>query len=84
MKSKLWRLFPLLLIALVGMLVWHNPAQQGQGGVRTLDCPDLHTGCRIDLDGKAVAVSVSGLLKPLQSFQIRVDAPKATKVEARR
>ena len=83
MKSKLWRLFPLMLIALVGVLVWHNQTQQSQGVLRTLACPDLHKGCRIDLDGKAVAVSVGGELKPLQAFQVRVDAPKATKVEAR-
>lgn len=83
MKTRLWRLFPLVLIALVGVLIWNNQTQQGQGTSRTLACADLHKGCRIDLGGKAVAVSVSGELKPLQAFQVHVDAPKATRVEAR-
>ena len=83
MKSKLWRLFPLLLIALAGLLVWQNQAQRGQGVLRTLACPDLHKGCRIDLDGLDVKVSVDGQLKPLQAFLVRVESRKATKVEAR-
>ena len=83
MKSMLLRLFPLLLIILVGVVVWQNPRQQGEGVLRTLACPDLRKGCRIDLDGKAVMVLVSGELKPLKAFQVRVEAPRAEKVEAR-
>lgn len=83
MKTRLWRLFPLLLVALAGVLVWQNRMQQDQGVLRTLACPDLHKGCRIDLDGQAVAVLVQGELKPLQAFQVQVDAPQATRVEAR-
>lgn len=83
MKSRLWRFFPLVLLVLAGALVWHNQGQQGQGVLRTLACPDLHKGCRIDLDGKAVAVSVEGELKPLRAFRVQVDAPRAARVEAR-
>jgi hypothetical protein len=83
MKSSLWRLFPLLLIVLVGVVVWQNQAQQSLGVLRTLACPDLHKGCRTDLDGKAITVSVVGELKPLQAFQVRVTSPDAAKVEAR-
>lgn len=83
MKSTLSRLFPLLLIALVAGLVWQNQRQQGEGVLRTLACPDLQKGCAMDLDGQAVKVVVSGELKPLQAFQVRVEAPRADKVEAR-
>jgi hypothetical protein len=83
MKSSVLYLFPLLLVALVGVLVWWHPQPQGQGVSRTLVCPDLHKGCRVDLDGMDVAVSVAGELKPLQAFQVRVEAPRAAKVEAR-
>lgn len=83
MKTRLWRLFPLLLVALAGVLVWQNQTRQDQVVFRTLTCPDLHKGCRIDLDDQAVAVMVQGELKPLQAFQVQVDAPGATRVEAR-
>jgi hypothetical protein len=83
MKSMLLRLFPLLLIAVVAGVVWQNQRQQGEGVLRTLACPDLQKGCGIDLDGKAVKVVISGEIKPLQAFQVRVEAPRVDKVEAR-
>lgn len=83
MKSKLRHLFPLLLIVLVGVVVWGYQHQQEEGAVRTLSCPDLHKGCRIELDGMDVAVSVAGELKPLRAFHVKVAAPRADKVEAR-
>jgi len=83
MKTTFFRLVPLLIIAVVGIVIWQNPGQRGQGVLHTLVCPDLHQGCRIDLDGQAVAVSVMGELKPLRAFHVRVHAPRARKVEAR-
>jgi hypothetical protein len=83
MKAKLLRLFPLVLIVLVGMLVWHDQGQRGDVVPHSLVCSDLHQGCGLDLDGKSVRVSVAGQLKPLQPFQLRVEAPHARKVQAR-
>lgn len=83
MKPKLLRLFPLLLVVLVGLLLWQHQGQEGEGVLRTLACADLHQGCRMDLDGQAVTVSVAGELKPLAAFLVRVEAPRAEKVEAR-
>ena len=83
MKRVLVRLFPLLLIALVGVLVWRYQGQSATRAPLTLSCADLHGGCGIDLDGKAIRVSVVGDLKPLQAFQVRVIAPRAHAVEAR-
>ena len=83
MKSLLGKLVPLVLIALVGGVVWWNPAEKQPGEVQTLNCPDLRQGCTTLLDGRSVKVSVVGELKPLEAFQVRLEAPGAEKVEAR-
>lgn len=83
MKTTLWRLLPILLIVLVAGLVWQHQGQQGQETTRTLACPDLHRGCKADLDGRGIRISVQGTIRPLQPFQVRVEAPGAGKVEAR-
>ncbi|MCP5278486.1 MAG: hypothetical protein H6935_09005 [Thiobacillus sp.] len=83
MKTKLWRLFPLLLLVLVGLVVWQGHSPQGDGRLHVMKCPDVHKGCRMDLSGASVAVSMVGELKPLQAFLVRVEAPHADKVEAR-
>ncbi len=83
MKSKLWRLFPLLLIALVAGVVWVDRTKQDSGTQQTLACTDLHQGCATELDGKPVTVRIDGELKPLQAFVVHVTAPGANKVQAR-
>jgi hypothetical protein len=83
MKTTLWRLFPLLLMALVGVVVWQYRGPDGQAASYNLACPDLKQGCGIQLDGRHVRVALQGELKPLQPFQVRVEAPGAGNVEAR-
>lgn len=83
MKAKLWRLFPLLLLGLVGLVVWQGHAPRDGSEVHAVNCPDVRKGCRVGLERGTVTVSMVGELKPLQAFQVRVEAPHAGKVEAR-
>jgi len=83
MKAKLWRFFPLVLIALVGTVVWVDHSKQAPATQQTLSCGDLQSGCAAELAGKPVTVRIEGELKPLQAFVVHVSAPKAAKVQAR-
>jgi hypothetical protein len=83
MKEFLLRVVPILIVVMVGIVVWLYPGHKGEGTAFTLNCQDLYQGCGMDLPGGAVRVSVSGDLKPLQAFLVRVEAPHAGKVEAR-
>ena len=83
MKTRLWRLFPLLLLALVGGVVWYHQTGQAPKANQTLACPDIQKGCSTTLGGKPVKVSMQGELKPLKAFLVRVEAPGAASVEAR-
>lgn len=77
------RLLPVLLLGLVGLVVWWSPARHGPGAAPILQCADLQRGCRTDLAGSSVYVALHGALKPLQPFEVRVEAAAARSVEAR-
>jgi len=83
MKTTLYRLFPLAIILLAGGVFWLFQDRQDAGPQQTLVCPNLHAGCTVDLDGQQVHVAFQGELKSLQAFQLKVEAPRAGKVEAR-
>lgn len=50
--------------------------------VNRVDCPDLVTGCRFELDGQIVALQFSESPRAMKPFVIEVGAPKAVSVEA--
>jgi hypothetical protein len=73
---------PLLLIAMIGVVVWMNAERQEKPAV-TVNCPDLATGCAVELEGRAIRIGTTGRIKPLQPFELWVLAAGAGKVEAR-
>jgi hypothetical protein len=82
-RSHFYRLAPLGILVLVGLVVYLNQARQPQGGPPpVLHCPDLAAGCSTRLDGRSVSVGVEGPLKVLQPFQVWVRAQDARRVQA--
>jgi len=78
------RLLPLLLVCLVVWLVWQNQREQQLGHSELqLTCPAPEKSCGLNINGRAISVTLIGARKPLQRFRIQVDAPHARKVEAR-
>lgn len=82
-RSHFFRLAPLGILLLVGLVVYLNQAREPEGGPAVvMDCPDLAAGCSTRLYGQAVSVGVEGELKVLQPFQVWVRAGDARKVQA--
>lgn len=83
MKTWIWRILPLLLVALVAGVIWQNRAQRDPGRATLLACASLATGCAAQVAGRPVTVGMTGALKPLQPFQVWLEAAGARRVEAR-
>lgn len=82
-RSHFFRLAPLGILLLVGLVVYLNQARKPEGGPPVvMDCPDLAAGCSTRMHGQAVSVGVQGELKVLQPFQVWVRAADAHKVQA--
>lgn len=82
-KSHFYRLAPLAILLLVGLVVYLNQARRPEGGPPTLlECRDLAAGCTIELDGQPVSVGMEGELKALTPFHVWVRAGNARKVQA--
>lgn len=81
---RLGLVLPLVLVCLVVVLVWQNQREQ-QAGVSELQltCPAPEKGCGLNINGRALTLTLLGPRKPLQRFRIEVQAPHASKVEAR-
>ena len=82
-RSHFYRLAPLGILLLAGLVVYLNQARDPEGSPPpVLDCPDLTVGCSTRLHGQAVSVGVEGELKVLQPFEVWVQAGQARKVQA--
>lgn len=82
-KSHFYRLAPLAVLLLVGLVVYLNQTREPEGGPPTrLECPDLAAGCTTQLAGRTVSVGIDGELKVLQPFQVWVRVGGARKVQA--
>lgn len=79
-RLSLWS--PWLAVGLVVALLWWWQARE-PAPARTVQCADLHAGCTVQVDGRAIAVRVSGELRVLKPFQLTVQAPGARKVRVR-
>ncbi|MEW6677388.1 MAG: hypothetical protein AB1421_05660 [Pseudomonadota bacterium] len=80
--AALRRGIPLVLILLVGGVVWWKPWVPAPVTAVSLPCPDLVAGCSTRLGGETVRVRVEGGIKPLEPFQVWVEAAGVRKVEA--
>lgn len=80
--AALRRGIPLVLILLVGGVVWWKPWVPAQVMAVSLPCPDLVAGCSTRLGSETVHVRVEGEIKPLEPFQVWVEAAGVRKVEA--
>lgn len=82
-RSHFFRLAPLAILLLVGLVVYLNQARKSEGDTPVvMDCPDLATGCTTRLHGQTISLGVEGELKALQPFQVWVRAEGARKVQA--
>lgn len=82
MSNVYWRLLPLLLIALVGVVIWQNRLQQAVPAQR-LACADLARGCTTTLAGRPLELGMQGEMTPLTPIPIWLKATGVRKVEAR-
>lgn len=82
-KSHFYRLAPLAVLLLVGLVVYLNQTREPEGGSPTrIECPNLAAGCTTRLAGQTVSVGIDGELKVLQPFQVWVRVEGARKVQA--
>ncbi len=82
-RSHFFRLAPLGILLLVGLVVYLDQARQPAGGpAPALHCPDLSAGCTGRVAGRTVSVGVAGELKALQPFEVWVRAGNARRVQA--
>lgn len=77
------RLVPVILMVLVAAVMWWNPSRPPAGPSTRLTCPDLQRGCETRVAGVPVRVRVSGELKPLVPFHVRVETTGTEKMTAR-
>ena len=82
LKLKGW-LAPVVVIALIAAIVvgnrlLHPPAVPMQ----TLACPDVHAGCPFQLGNAAYRVGIDGRLKVLSPFEVWVEGPGMSTVQA--
>lgn len=82
-KSHFYRLAPLAVLLLVGLVVYLNQTREPKGSPPTrFECPDLAAGCTTRLAGQTVSVGIDGELKALLPFQVWVRVEGARKVQA--
>ncbi len=80
-RRQLFLAAPWLAIGLIVALLafWQMRAPEP---ARAVQCPDLHQGCSVRLDGRDIALGVDGELRVLKPFQVWVKAPGARAVQA--
>ena len=82
-KLKLPRwLFPVLVIVLIGGVVAANRYLQPARPPLPVTCANLNHGCSASLGGAEVRLGIDGELKALTPFEVWVEAPGASRVQA--
>lgn len=76
-------LAPLLIILLIAGSVlanrWLKPQEQDEF---MLNCPDLGSGCRFNIDGRGYELGMAGEVKLMAPFELWLKAPGSTIAEA--
>ncbi len=84
MKGKaIWTALPLIIIALAAAILWKDGS--APASALTVTCADPTAGCSTRLGAREIRIGMTGnpgsRLKPLQPFQVWVQAPGAERVQ---
>lgn len=72
---------PWLVVGLVIASLWWWQVRAPEPA-QLVQCPDLHAGCTVQVDGRTITVRVAGDLQVLKPFRLTVQAAGARKVQA--